>query len=108
MTSTYLFYLFEIICLNTLLKFLSFVHVTSKLSILFNHAEHLKGLMPCYTLLSFTIIQGKDHLVQRSRASKAPTSPSSHSSNYKNQDHKDLLGSNKPSAKSFKAPIGLS
>ena len=55
MTFTYLFHLFEIICLNTFLEFLSFVHVTSKLSFLSNHAEHPKGLAPGYTLPPFIL-----------------------------------------------------
>ena len=53
-TPTYLFHFSEIIRLNTFSEFLGFVHVTSKLSILPNHAEHPKGLAPCYTLSPFT------------------------------------------------------
>ncbi len=45
MNSTYLFHLSEIICLNIFSEFLSFVHVTSKLSILSNHIEHPKKLV---------------------------------------------------------------
>ncbi len=53
----YLFYLFEIICLNIFSKFLSFVHVTSKLSILSNYAEHPKKLLPYYIEFLFLILK---------------------------------------------------
>ena len=57
MTSIYLFYPSKIICLNIFLEFLSFVHMTFKLSILSNHIKHFKGLIPCYILLLFTILK---------------------------------------------------
>ncbi len=57
MTSAHDFYLSEIICLNILLEFLSFVYMTSKLNILSNHTKHPKRLAPCYTLSLFTILK---------------------------------------------------
>ena len=56
MTFIYLFYLSKIIYLNTFLEFLSFIYVTSKLSILFNQTKHSVGLAPYYILLFFIII----------------------------------------------------
>ena len=57
MTFVYNFYLpdfiSEINYLITFLKFLSFVHMISKLSILFYYAEYLKKLMSYYVLLLF-------------------------------------------------------
>ena len=57
MTFIYGFHLYDfiskIICLITILEFLSFIYVTSKLSISFNHAKYLKGLLPYYILLLF-------------------------------------------------------
>ena len=57
MTFIYLFYQSKIICLSTVSEFLSFTHMTSKLSILSNHIEHSKELVLCYTLLFFTILK---------------------------------------------------
>ena len=53
----YLFYLSEIICLNTFSKFLNFVHITFKLSVLSNYAEHSKKLALYCTLLLFKILK---------------------------------------------------
>ncbi len=56
MTSTYLFYLFEIIGLNTFLEFLSFIYMISKLNILSNHAKHPKGLVSYYMPPFFILV----------------------------------------------------
>ncbi len=122
MTSTYLFHFSKIICLNTFLKFHSFIHMTSKLNILLNHIEHLKGLAPCYTIPPFTILKspylisqtarlekmtsvwGIGRLVWRDWASKTPTSFSSHRSDHENQDHEDPLKLNKAPAGPYIAP----
>ena len=55
MIFTYLFHFSEIIYLDIFLKFFSFVHITSKLFILSNHAEHPRELALCYMLLFLTI-----------------------------------------------------
>ncbi len=61
MTTTYNFYLpdftSEIIYWNTFPKFLSFVYMTYKLSILSNHVKHPKELAPCYMLSLFIILK---------------------------------------------------
>ena len=61
MTSPYDFHLpnfiFEIICLIIFPKFLSFVYITSKLSILFNHAKYFIKLASYYILSLFTILK---------------------------------------------------
>ncbi len=55
MTFSYLFHFSELIYLNIFSKFLSFVYVISKLSILSNHVEHPKRLASYYTLPSFLL-----------------------------------------------------
>ncbi len=61
MISTCDFYLLiftsKIIQLNTFLEFFSCSHVTSKSSILSNHAKHPKGLVLLYALSLFTILK---------------------------------------------------
>ena len=57
LTFIYLILPTEIICLNIFSKFLSFVYVTFKLTILSNHAEHSKRLAPYYTLPPFIILK---------------------------------------------------
>ena len=64
MISIYLFYLLEIICLNTFLEFFSFVYVTSKLSILSNYTKHPKRLTLYYMLYFFYKYQ-RDILLSR-------------------------------------------
>ncbi len=124
MTTAYdfhLFYLPEIICLNNFPEFLSFIHMTSKLSILSNHAKYPKELALYYMLSFFTSLKSlhsidqlaclkkmtsigeRGCLVQKSWASEASISPSFHRSDHKNQDHKDSLKSNKPLARLPKA-----
>ena len=49
-------YFSEIIRLHTFSVFFSFVHMTSKLSILCIYTEHPKGLAPCYVLPPFPVI----------------------------------------------------
>ena len=59
MISAYNFHLpdftFEIICLITILEFLSFIYMIFKLNILFNHIKYLKKLVPYYVLPSFIL-----------------------------------------------------
>ena len=61
MTFIYNFYLFnftsKIVCLIIFPEFLSFIYVISKLSILSNHAEHSKRLIPYYVLPLFIILK---------------------------------------------------
>ena len=56
-TFIYLTFSSEIIQLNTLLEFLSFVHVTSELSILSNYAEHPKGLVLILGYTHYPLLQ---------------------------------------------------
>lgn len=51
-----------------------------------------------------TSIQKRD-CSQRKQISKAPTSSSFHWSDHNDQDYKDYLGSNKPLARPFQAPL---
>ncbi len=109
------FYFSKIICFNTFLEFLSFVHVTSKLSILSNHAEHPKRLAPYYTpspfynskisipngsasLFGRKWLQFEEEVISHKKnwVSEAPTGLSCHRSNDK--AYVDSIGSNKLSA----------
>ncbi len=98
--------------MHTFSEFLSFIYITSKLSISSNHAEYPKGLAPCYMLPFFTIlkspypmdqpaclekiisVQGKSCFLWKTWAFEAPIGLSSYRSNHEN--YKDPLRLNKP------------
>ena len=62
----HLFYLFEIICLNTFLKFFNSIYVIFKLNILPNDAKYPKKLAVYYIIPFFTFLKSlylMDHWV---------------------------------------------